>query len=42
MHHYARLRISGDAIKVEVFGVSGDGKPPVVQDTFQVRSSGCE
>jgi hypothetical protein len=42
MHHYARLRISDDAIEVEVFGVSGDGKPPVVQDTFQVRSSGCE
>jgi len=42
MHHFARLRISGDAIKVEVFGVPGDGKPPVVQDTFQIRSSGCE
>ena len=42
MHHYARPQISGDAIEVEVFGVSGDGRPPVVQDSFQIRQSGCK
>jgi len=42
MHHFARLRVSPEAIRVEIFGVPGDGTPPLVQDTFQVRSSGCE
>ncbi len=42
MHHYARLRVSPGGILVEVFGVSGDGKPPVVQDTFRYSVKGCQ
>ena len=41
MHHFARLRISGKAVRVEIFGVTGDGKPPVILDTFQNSADGC-
>ncbi len=40
-HHYARLRVSPGAIAVEVFGVQGDGRPPVVQDRFEYNRKGC-
>ena len=42
MHHFARLRFSGDAVVVEIFGVSGDGQPPVIQDSFRYTSGSCK
>lgn len=41
-HHFARLRVSPGTIKVEIFGVHGDGRPPVVQDSFSYSLSGCK
>ncbi len=32
MHHFAKLTIAPESLKVEVYGVIGDGTPPVVQD----------
>jgi len=40
--HFARLRISRDAVVVEIFGVSGDGQPPVIQDSFRYTSGSCK
>jgi hypothetical protein len=42
MHHFARLKISAKPVRVEVSGVTGDGKPPVVLDTFQYSADGCQ
>ena len=41
MHHFARLKVSPAAIRVEVFGARGDGSPPVVQDRFESNLKGC-
>jgi hypothetical protein len=42
MHHYARLKISEEALQVDVFGVTGDGKQPIVVDSFRYSASTCQ
>jgi hypothetical protein len=38
-HHFAKLIISAEELRIEVYGVKGDGSPPVVQDTFRYSGS---
>jgi hypothetical protein len=42
MNHFARLRVSPDALVVEIFGVPNDHKPAVVLDTFRYSLRGCK
>jgi len=37
-----RARLGGGAIQVEISGVTGRGKPPVIQDTFRYSRNGCK
>jgi hypothetical protein len=32
MHHFANLRVTPDALTVEIYDVKGDGSPPVIQE----------
>ena len=42
MHHFLRLRVFDEGIvEVEVFGLDGDGSPPIVQDSFEYRLGQC-
>lgn len=41
MHHFARLNVSAAALRVETYGVIGDGTAPVVQDAFEYRTGPC-
>jgi acid phosphatase type 7 len=38
-HHFAKLIISAEELRIEVYGVKGDGSPPVVQDLFRYSGS---
>ena len=40
-HHFTRVRVFGDSLRVEAWGVAGDGSPPVLVDSFQIRSDPC-
>ena len=41
-HHFLRLRVFDEGIvEVEVFGLDGDGSPPIVQDRFEYRLGQC-
>jgi hypothetical protein len=41
-HHYARLRVSASgSLKLETFGVLGDGGAPVLVDSFEYRLGAC-
>jgi hypothetical protein len=43
MHHFARLTVSGDeTLRVETYGVAGDGTPPILQDAFEYRTGSCD
>jgi Purple acid Phosphatase, N-terminal domain/Calcineurin-like phosphoesterase len=42
MHHFARLTVTaGGTLRVRVYGVTGDGTPPIVQDDFQYTLGAC-
>jgi hypothetical protein len=41
VHHFGRLRVTPEALRLEVFGYVGDGSPPVLQDSFEYRADGC-
>ena len=42
MHHFLRVRFSAEGwMRVEAFGVKGDGSPPVVQDSFTYMFGLC-
>jgi hypothetical protein len=42
MHHITRLRFTSEGtLRVEVFGVRGDGSPPILQDSFEYRDGAC-
>ena len=41
-HHYSRLRVSAEgSIKLDTFGVLGDGSAPVLVDSFEYRLGSC-
>ena len=39
LHHFAMLKVSPEELQVDVYGIKGDGSPPVIQDS--VRYSGA-
>ncbi len=40
MHHFSRLVVSAEGVmRLDTYGVVGDGTPPVVVDTFEYRES---
>ncbi len=42
MHHFLRIRVSASGtLRVEAFGVAGDGTPPVIQDSFFYTTGSC-
>ena len=42
MHHFLRIRFSADGtMRVEGYGVRGDGSPPVLQDSFMYTTGSC-
>jgi Purple acid Phosphatase, N-terminal domain/Calcineurin-like phosphoesterase len=41
VHHFGRLRVTAQALRLEVFGYVGNGTPPVLQDSFEYRADGC-
>ncbi|MGH7357551.1 MAG: purple acid phosphatase family protein, partial [Candidatus Rokuibacteriota bacterium] len=42
MHHFARLTVSaGGTIRLDAYGVIGDGTPPLIVDTFQYTLGSC-
>jgi hypothetical protein len=42
MHHFARLRVSAAGVlQLDVYGVKGDGSPPVIQDSFRYTTGTC-
>ncbi len=42
MHHFLRIRFSASGImRVEGYGVRGDGSPPVLQDSFTYTTGNC-
>jgi hypothetical protein len=41
VHHFGRLRVTSQALRLEVYGYVGDGTPPVLQDSFEYRVDGC-
>jgi hypothetical protein len=42
LHHITRIRFSaGGTMRVETFGIRGDGSPPIIQDTFEYRDGTC-
>jgi acid phosphatase type 7 len=41
MHHFARLRVTPDALHLEAYGFSGNGAPPAVIDSFEYRVDVC-
>jgi hypothetical protein len=40
-HHFARLRVAPDVIRMEIFAVKADGHPAAIQDTFEYNLKGC-
>jgi Purple acid Phosphatase, N-terminal domain/Calcineurin-like phosphoesterase/Viral BACON domain len=41
VHHFGRVRVTPDALRLEVYGYVGNGTPPVLQDAFEYRVDGC-
>jgi hypothetical protein len=42
LHHFARLRVfASGSIRLDAYGVKGDGSPPVLVDTFEYKDGGC-
>jgi hypothetical protein len=42
MHHFARLHVSAEgSIRLDTYGVVGDGTPPVVVDSFEYTTGTC-
>jgi hypothetical protein len=42
LHHFARLRVfASGSIRLDAYGVKGDGSPPVLIDTFEYKDGGC-
>ena len=42
MHHFARVLVSAfGELRVETYGVKGDGTPPVIQDSFRYTTGSC-
>jgi len=42
MHHFTRLRVAAaGTLRVETFGVTGDGAPPVLVDAFEYTTGSC-
>jgi hypothetical protein len=42
MHHFSRLHVSASgSIRLDTYGVVGDGTPPIVLDTFVIRDGSC-
>ena len=41
MHHFARLRVTPTDIRVDTYGVVGDGTPPVIIDSFRYTTGTC-
>ncbi len=42
LHHFARLRVfASGSIRLDAYGVKGDGSPPVLVDTFEYKDRGC-
>lgn len=42
MHHFARLVFAAEGtLNVYVYGVKGDGSPPVIQDSFRYTTGSC-
>jgi acid phosphatase type 7 len=40
-HHFARVRVGETSIRVEAWGLVGDGSAPVIQDAFEYRLGAC-
>ena len=42
MHHFLRLMVSASgSIRVEAYGIKGDGTPPVILDSFEYTTGTC-
>jgi len=42
MHHFARLIVSAaGSIRLDAYGVKGDGTPPIILDSFQYTTGRC-
>jgi hypothetical protein len=42
MHHFVRLTISASgSLRVDLYGVKGDGTAPIIQDSFRYDANGC-
>jgi fibronectin type 3 domain-containing protein len=42
MHHFLHVRVAASGtLRVEAIGVTGDGSPPIVQDSFEYTTGSC-
>ena len=42
MHHFVRIRVfASGVLRVETYGVVGNGSPPVILDSFEYRDGSC-